>query len=520
MFIDLHMSVVGASPSGAPCELERLAALHRYGILDTPNEDGFDRITDLACDLMDTPIALVSLVEDSRLWFKARSGISVDEYPREQSFCHYALANDQNEIFVVSDATQDLRFYNHPLVTADPNVRFYAAAPIVTPDGHRLGAVAVMSPVQRPAGLSASERRRLLSLAALAADEMELRLQTRLAREAASRAAESQAQEAALRMSEQRLWGLVNTMPECVVVVSREGNIIQINPAGAAMLGTALASDVEGHPVHNFIAPAHRDVWLEQHRSVCDGEEICWETELVTRGSQPRNIEVHAVPLSSADDKPPLFLAIARDVTERNRMQRQEALLTREVDHRAKNVLTVVLAALRLTPKSNAESYGSAVEGRVMALARCHTLLSQDRWIGTSLQTLIEGEMAPFLSSAEATDRSITTKLHLEGPPIHLPAHVVQPLGMILHELATNAIKHGALSVPSGRVAISWAIDETKSLSLNWMEFAGPQIEHAPVSRGFGFRMIKSSVLSQLRGKLQMDWPRDGLSTRITLPIG
>lgn len=312
---------------------------------------------------------------------------------------------------------------------------------------------------------------------------------------------------------------LVNTMPECVVVVSRDGSIIQINPAGLTMLGTTLAADVEGYPAQNFIVPAHREAWLKCHRRVCDGEEISWETEVVRHGSPSRKIEVHAVPLSPPDGRPPVFLAIARDVTERKRMEQQETLLTREVDHRAKNVLTVVLAALRLTPRSNADTYASAVEGRVMALARSHTLLSQDRWAGANLRTLIEGEMAPFLSRIEGTQPVPATKLLIEGPSIQLPAHVVQPLGMVIHELATNAIKHGALSVASGQVAIRWCLNKEERLALHWTEYAGPKIEYAPTGRGFGSRMIKSSVHLQLRGTLQLDWLRDGLNAQIELPM-
>ncbi|HYC05210.1 MAG TPA: GAF domain-containing sensor histidine kinase [Azospirillaceae bacterium] len=151
---------------------DRLRALNRYDILDSEPEEAFDRITRLASSLLDAPIALVSLVDAARQWFKSRVGLDAVETPREFAFCHHAIQAEG--LFVVSDATRDQRFAANPLVTGAPDIRFYAGAPLVTGDGHRLGTLCVID--REPRSLSARDAAILSDLAALVMDEMELRL--------------------------------------------------------------------------------------------------------------------------------------------------------------------------------------------------------------------------------------------------------------------------------------------------------------------------------------------------------
>jgi diguanylate cyclase (GGDEF)-like protein len=153
-------------------EGERLAALRRYRVLDTSPEPVFDRTAAVAAQALKAPIALISLVDEARQWFKARVGLPVAETPREHSFCAHAL--DRTRPLVVTDARADPRFAGNPLVLGEPGIRFYAGAPLRTTDGHVLGTLCVID--RRPRELSADQARLLEDLAAIVMDTLELRL--------------------------------------------------------------------------------------------------------------------------------------------------------------------------------------------------------------------------------------------------------------------------------------------------------------------------------------------------------
>ena len=170
---------VGPSPAAKPAdEAERLAALRRYRILDTSPEETFDRIARLAAQIMGTPIALVSLVDDDRQWFKARYGLAAEQTPRDVAFCAHAILDAK--VMVVPDARRDPRFAGNPIVIDEPRVIFYAGAPLTTPDGYRLGTLCAIDRVPH-AALSEEQDRALRDLAAMVIEAMELRREGRAA---------------------------------------------------------------------------------------------------------------------------------------------------------------------------------------------------------------------------------------------------------------------------------------------------------------------------------------------------
>jgi PAS domain S-box-containing protein len=215
----------------------------------------------------------------------------------------------------------------------------------------------------------------------------------------------------------------------------------------------------------------------------------------------------------AATGAPVSLLGIGYDITDRKLSEERQALLMREVDHRARNLLAVLQAALRLTPRDDAAQFAQAVEGRVAALARAHATLAEARWMGLDLRTLLAGELSAFLA---------TQRVELAGLPVMLPARTAQPLAMAVHELATNAVKHGALSSAGGSIAISWRVQQAGDgqpvLALDWAEAGGPPVA-PPRRKGFGSRVLDGVVRHQLGGNAMLDWATEGLQCRLLVPL-
>jgi PAS domain S-box-containing protein len=196
------------------------------------------------------------------------------------------------------------------------------------------------------------------------------------------------------------------------------------------------------------------------------------------------------------------------DVTDRKEAEERQSLLAREVDHRARNALAVIQSIIRLTRAKNVDDYVQTVEGRIKALARAHTLLSDSRWNGADMRTLVAEELAPYRAG---------DKVEIGGPNLSLLPATAQGLALALHELATNAAKHGALSSLKGKVTLTWTL-RGDSLVMDWAETGGPQIA-APTARSFGLKVIRASIEQQLGGQSGFDWDPKGLRCKFSIPL-
>jgi len=183
-------------------ELARVAALDRYAILDTEPEQAFDDLVVLAAHVCRAPIAMLSLVDDHRQWFKSKVGVEIRETPRETSFCAHAI--QQRNLFIVPDTLDDGRFRDNPLVLGEPHIRFYAGAPLVNEDGFALGTLCVID--RQPRELDDAQKEALKSLSRLALGQMELRQNLKLLKDALNdRTREEHARELELKRLEEKL---------------------------------------------------------------------------------------------------------------------------------------------------------------------------------------------------------------------------------------------------------------------------------------------------------------------------
>ncbi|MBI1360056.1 MAG: PAS domain S-box protein [Alphaproteobacteria bacterium] len=217
-------------------------------------------------------------------------------------------------------------------------------------------------------------------------------------------------------------------------------------------------------------------------------------------------------PLPPGPQNRPRISFVVIDVSERKRAEERQTLLMREVDHRAKNALAVAQAIVQLTQAETVDAFRQAAKGRMATLARVHTLLAEERWAGADLGRLVREELEPY-----AVDRPSRTRV--EGPAFALSPAVAQTIGLVLHELATNAAKHGALSHFEGEVHVAWRVSDTGDLEIVWREKSPvPPFQHG--RRGFGFTMLEQSIEKQLGGRWRIDSTNEGFVCMITLPQG
>jgi len=226
------------------------------------------------------------------------------------------------------------------------------------------------------------------------------------------------------------------------------------------------------------------------------GGEVRWcaSTAAATRDSSGKVIRISGVTI---------------DITERKEAEERQALLAREVDHRAKNAMSIVQSIVRMTKADSILDYVAVIEGRITALSRVHAVLSDSRWQGANLTKLVEEELAPYRSG-------YADRIRVAGPSVVLDPTTAQTLAMALHELATNAAKYGALSHPYGTLELRWDV-QPKAIVINWCESGGPPTG-APNKTGFGTRIITNSIEQQLGGKTTFGWRAEGLSCVLFVP--
>jgi len=314
--------------------------------------------------------------------------------------------------------------------------------------------------------------------------------------------------------SEKRLHELLHALPAAVYTTDASGRITFYNEAAASLWGCRpkLDSDQwcgswrlywpDGSPLPHDLCPMA--IALKESRAINGQEAVAERPDgtLVPFIAYPS-------PLRDASGAIVGAVNMLVDISERKRKEEHIELLAREVDHRSKNLLSLVLATVHLTQADSPDDLKKAIEGRVRALANAHTLLAQARWVGADLHKLVAEELRPYYRQGEPRMTIKGSKLVLEPEP-------AQAIAVAMHELTTNAVKYGALSVPTGHVLVEWGRAADGRVVILWVEAGGPPVK-PPDRRGFGTIVVDRMIRDQLSGEVRFDWRREGLVCEIAM---
>lgn len=325
--------------------------------------------------------------------------------------------------------------------------------------------------------------------------------------------------EAALRKSEERL----QLALEASSVVGTwdwdvQSDLIYADERFADLYGVDPAAAAGGIPIDHFtrgIHPDDRDRVLQQIQKTLEtAGTLALEYRTIGKSGQVHWVFVQGRCYHAAG-QPVRFPGIAVDITERKRAEEHRELLINELNHRVKNTLATVqsIASQTLRNADTMEAAQSAMEARLLALSRAHDVLTRENWEGAGLLEIVRQAMAPFRHEREK-------RIHIDGWDVRLSPRMALAIAMALQELATNAVKYGALSNAEGEVRIGWAVryGAEKRLHLTWQETGGPPVE-APRRRGFGSRLIERSLAHDLDGRAEIRFEPKGVTCVVDAPL-
>lgn len=314
----------------------------------------------------------------------------------------------------------------------------------------------------------------------------------------------------AILESRRRMEGIVQSAMDAIITIDEQQRIVLFNPAAEKVFGIS-SDEILWKPVTELIPERLRAGHAAHVRRFFDSgvlnRPLTSEDALMARRASGEEFPIEASISQVTVGGEKVGTIILRDITERKTSEEARLLLAREVDHRAKNALAVAQALVGLTKADTVEDFAEAIRGRISSLARAHSLLAQSQWRGVPLEQLIRDELLPY---------SKESQLSVHGPPIACSAAAVQSLSLLFHELATNAVKHGALGREGGHVHVHWNLN-ADAMIVSWKESGGPKV--APPKRlGFGTKLLRQVTGRQLDAQLDFHWNPSGLCVEIQLP--
>ncbi|MFC4593924.1 sensor histidine kinase [Sphingobium tyrosinilyticum] len=489
-------------------ETDRAAVLARYD-LDAGGFRTLDQITDFAAALCDAPIALVSIVEHERQRFLARTGLDAEETPRDLSFCAHAMQG--RDIFVVSDARADTRFASNDLVTGAPHIRFYAGAPLLGGEGMPLGALCVIDDKPRN-DLTPLQRQGLSLLAHQVMMELEGRGRDRdmIARQAKD--AEAVAE------SDRLFRTLADTMPQMVWSTLPDGYHDYYNARWYEYTGVAEGSTDGDRWSGNFHPDDREAAWTRWRHSLETGEPYEVEYRLRHHSGEYRWTLGRALPIHDDEGRIIRWIGTCTEIHEQKLMMEEREIIAHELSHRIKNIFSVISGLIGLSARQNPaiRAVADDLRDRIMALGRAHDFVrphsaeADEDMAQGRLRGILEQIFAPYDDAGES-------RIVFSGENPAIDDRSATPLALLFHELATNAAKYGALSVPHGRVHID-VREEGTDIRVQWREEGGPLVQPS-MHEGFGSRLMQLSAERQLGGRLQRDWRPNGLLVSLWIPF-
>ncbi|MDG2570661.1 HWE histidine kinase domain-containing protein [Vibrio parahaemolyticus] len=338
--------------------------------------------------------------------------------------------------------------------------------------------------------------------------------------------ARKQAEEARERLARQlaeertRLATLIENLPVGVALVDPHGTTLLSNPAFRRYRPDGAIPSRRPDDREQWIA--YDDQGCLMPRSQYPGAralrgELVTGIEFLHRSPEGKEswTRVSGIPLRDSHGHANGALTVMVDIDDIKRSEEHQRLLSNELNHRVKNTLTTVqsIASQTLRNASTTEEARDALEGRLLALSRAHDVLTRENWEGAELREIAAQAVEPYSSRGE-------DRLHLRGPEVRLPPRMALALAMVLQELATNAVKYGALSNPTGEIRITWKVEgeAPARLHFQWEESGGPPVQ-VPSRRGFGTRLIERSLAQDLDGDVRIEFASTGVTCTVDAPI-
>lgn len=568
--------------------------------------------------ICDTQISMLTFVGDHAEWISAGTGTNLQTTPRDQSFCAYAMLG--HDLMVVPDAQRDARFLDNAFVTGEPHVRFYAGAPLISPEGVPLGGLCVIGLEPRQ-GLTEKQAFALTTLTAQIMERLESRRRAnwrarvdattldltsgsgfirRLEwnvsphpetpgpdeiaaardaeairsflsdvheeeRDAVTRAIEQSiqsgrdmriecrftmpggirrilirgrtigdverrfvgvvtdvtAQRNAERLSsdsESRFRVLADTMPQMVWATRADGHHDYYNARWYEFTGVPPGS-TDGDAWNGMFHPDDRErAWAQWRHSLTTGDPYEIEYRLRHHSGQYRWALGRALPMRDGRGEIVRWFGTCTDIHEAKQAAEERELVAQELSHRIKNTFLVISGLIGLYSRHDpaVKPFARELRDRVIALGRAHNFVrphaSHSRPSDTpvTLQALIAELTEPYRLGGEQ-------RIRIVGDDLPIDDRAATPIALLIHELATNAVKYGGLSVLGGRVEIDAALGE-EQLVLTWTETGGPAPATSSPREGFGSRVSRLSVESQLGGTLTYFWKPEGLQVVASVP--